>query len=177
MLRFIEAIEATNRWLGKGVSWFALVMMLCQVFSVVSRYVFSYGVISIQETVVYGHALLFMLGSAYLLQTNQHVRVDIFYNMFRPEQRRWIDVISLLFFVLPVAGIILWVGIPYVERAWGTFEGSPQAGGLPAIFLLKTAIVVFAVSVGLQAIATLMRLIFGLADEHWLTTPGRGSEQ
>ncbi|MEM9629296.1 MAG: TRAP transporter small permease subunit [Pseudomonadota bacterium] len=167
MLRLIQAIEATNKWLGKTVSWCVLIMMMCQVFSVVSRYVFSYGVISIQEVVVYGHALLFMLGSAYLLQINQHVRVDIFYNLFSPEQRRWVDIISLLFFVLPVATVILWVAFPYVARAWGALEGSPQAGGLPAIYLLKSAIIVFAVSFGLQAIATLLRLVFKIPEKHW----------
>lgn len=167
MIRLIHAVETANKWLGKTVSWCVLIMMMCQVFSVLSRYVFSYGVISIQEVVVYGHALLFMLGSAYLLQVNQHVRVDIFYNLFSPKQRRWVDIISLLFFILPVAMVILWVALPYVTRAWGVLEGSPQAGGLPAIYLLKSAIIVFAVSVGLQAMATLLRLAFKIPEEHW----------
>lgn len=167
MLLFIEGIEKANRGLGRFVSWCALGMMLCQVFAVVARYVFSYGIISVQEAVVYGHALLFLLGSACLLQFNQHVRVDIFYQWFSPKSRRVIDLLSMLLFILPVVAVIAWVGFPYVVRSWETLEGSRQAGGLPAIFLLKTAILVFAGTLFLQALATTLRLVFHLSEPHW----------
>ncbi|MEM1046850.1 MAG: TRAP transporter small permease subunit [Pseudomonadota bacterium] len=167
MLKFIETIEAFNRLLGRSAAWCAIGMMLCQVFSVVARYVFSYGIISVQEAVVYGHAFLFLLGAGFLLQTNEHVRVDIFYNMLSPRTRRWIDVVALSCFVLPVALVILWVGLPYAARSWATLEGSRQAGGIPGIFILKSAIVVFAVTVALQAVATLLRLLCRLPDAHW----------
>ena len=167
MLRVLEFIDRANRTLGKAAAWSALVMMLCQAFSVVARYVFSYGIISVQEAVVYGHSLLFLLGAAYILQLNQHVRVDIFYAALSKRGQRVIDLIALLFFILPVAGVILWVSLPYVERSWSTLESSRQAGGIPAVFLLKSAILIFAMSVGLQAIATILRLFFRLPDAHW----------
>lgn len=174
MLKLIETIEAANRMLGRTAAWCAIAMMLCQVFSVVARYVFSYGIISVQEAVVYGHAFLFLMGSGLLLQTNEHVRVDIFYSRFSPTTRRWIDVVALSCFVLPVALVILWVGLPYAARSWATLEGSRQAGGIPAVFILKSAIVVFAVTVALQAIATLLRLVFRLPDAHWQDRPEAG---
>ncbi len=167
MKQAVEAVEAINRALGKGAAWCALAMMLFQVFSVLVRYVFSYGLITFQEAVIYCHAILFLFGAAYVLQLNQHVRVDIFYNRMGKSGRRAIDLIALLLFVVPVAGVICWVSLPYVVRAWSTLEGSRQAGGLPAIFLLKTAIVVFAVSLALQAAATAARLLGGLKDPHW----------
>lgn len=164
----IELIEKMNRGLGKIASWCALVMMLAQIFSVIARYVFNYGIISVQESVIYGHALMFLLGSAYLLQTNGHVRVDIFYNgVFSDRTRRIIDLIGLVFFVLPVVAAILWVGLPYVVRSWATLEGSRQSGGIPGIFLLKSAILVFAVSVGAQAVVIALKLWTGTPNAEW----------
>lgn len=142
-------------------------MMFCQLFSVVARYVFSYGIISVQEAVIYGHATLFLLGSAFLLQKNEHVRVDIFYGMLSPGKRKIVDLTSMLLFVLPVCSVIAWTSWTYVTRSWGTFEGSPQSGGIPAIFILKTGILVFAISVALQAMAISARLIKNETDTPW----------
>ncbi|KAJ56310.1 hypothetical protein ACMU_05020 [Actibacterium mucosum KCTC 23349] len=157
----IRTIEQVNRVLGRIAAYCALVMMLAQVFSVVARYVFSYGIISVQETVVYGHALIFLLGSAFVLQENAHVRVDVFYGAVKARTRRMIDIVGLAFFALPVALLILWYAYPYVARSWSTLEGSRQAGGLPAVYLLKSAILIFAASIALQVIATLARIFGG----------------
>lgn len=167
MDRTIELVEAVNRRLGRGVAWAALAMMLAQAFSVVARYVFSDGVIAVQEAVVYGHALLFLGGAAYVLQLNEHVRVDVFYAGYGTRLRRIVDIVALLVFVLPVVLVILWVSVPYIVRAWESLEGSRQAGGIPGVFLLKTAIGVFAVSVGLQAAATTLRLVRGRSAPGW----------
>lgn len=168
----IAAVERMNLILARIAAYCAVVMLLAQVFSVIARYVFSYGLISVQESVIYGHATLFLLGAAFVLRMNEHVRVDIFYAMLRPRARRIVDLVGLLGFVVPVAVLILWVGTPYVLRSWATLEGSRQSGGIPAIFLLKTAIVVFGVSVAAQAIATAAKLIFGIRDDAWAGTDG-----
>jgi TRAP-type mannitol/chloroaromatic compound transport system permease small subunit len=175
MDKIFSAIETINRTLGQAAAWCALVMLLAQAFSVVARYIFSYGIISVQEAAIYGHALIFLAGSALVLQANEHVRVDIFYGKMSPGLRRWVDLIALLLFVVPVAVTIFWVSLPYVLRAWSTLEGSRQAGGIPAIFLLKTAILVFAVSVGLQAIATALRLLRRQAVPGWTSDPADGA--
>ncbi len=167
MRKTIAVIETCNRLLGRAAGWCALVMMLAQAFSVIARYVFSYGIISVQEAAIYGHALIFLAGSAFVLQVNEHIRVDVFYARYRTGVRRWVDLIALVVFVLPVAVVIFWVSFPYVARAWSVLEGSRQAGGIPAVFLLKSAILVFAVSVALQAIATAARLIDRTSTPDW----------
>lgn len=164
----LETIERVNRGLGRVAAYCAIVMLLAQVFSVVARYVFSFGIIAVQETVVYGHALIFLLGAAFVLQENAHVRVDVFYDAMSDRTRRIVNLIGLLFFVLPVAGVVLWYSWPYVTRSWSTFEGSRQSGGLPAIFLLKSAILIFGASLFLQVIATVGRIING---ETWGQNP------
>lgn len=170
MKAVINKIETVNRTLGLAASWCALAMMLFQMISVLLRYVFSYGLITFQEAVIYCHTILFMLGAAYVLQLNEHVRVDVIYANLGKAARRRIDIVALLFFVVPVAGVIGWFGFPYVARSWITLEGSRQSGGIPAIFLLKTTVFVFAVSVGLQAICTAARLISNVADGRWAAT-------
>lgn len=157
----LQTIDQVNRWLGRIAAYCALGMMLAQAFSVVARYVFSYGIISVQESVVYGHALIFLLGSAFVLGENGHVRVDVFYAVARARTRRIIDLVGLIGFVLPVAAVVLWYSWPYVARSWSVLEGSRQAGGLPAVFLLKTAMLVFALSILLQVVATVTRLLRG----------------
>lgn len=167
MNKLLTAIDTLSRTLATLAGGCALVMMFCQVFSVVARYVFSYGIISVQEAVIYGHSTLFLFGSAYLLQKNAHVRVDIFYGMLSPERRRLVDLIAMLFFVLPVCSVIAWMSWTYVARSWGTYEGSPQSGGIPAIFLLKTGILIFSISIALQAFAISCRLFKRDSDEDW----------
>jgi len=170
MKTIIDKIETANKAIGQAASWCALAMMLFQMISVLLRYVFSYGLITFQEAVIYCHAILFMLGAAYVLQLNEHVRVDVIYASLGKAARRRIDIIALLFFVVPVAAVIGWFGLPYVVRSWATLEGSRQSGGIPAIFLLKTTIVVFAVSVGLQAICSAARLIDNDTVSQWQPT-------
>lgn len=168
MRKLLSAVDASSRVLAAIAGSCALLMMFCQVFSVVARYVFSYGIISVQEAVIYGHSTLFLFGSAYLLQINAHVRVDIFYGMMSPALRKRVNMSAMLLFVLPVCSVIAWTSWTYVSRAWGTLEGSPQSGGIPAIFLLKTGILVFSISIILQALAISIRLFNGEADELWI---------
>ncbi len=163
----INRIEYANKALGQAAAWCALAMMLFQMISVLVRYVFSYGLITFQEAVIYCHATLFMLGAAYVLQLNEHVRVDVIYANLSAATRRRIDIVGLVFFVLPVAAVIGWFGFPYVARSWATLEGSRQSGGIPAIFILKSTIVLFAVSVGLQAVCTAVRLINNDTIDRW----------
>ena len=160
----LQAIERVNRGLGRVAAYCAIVMMLAQVFSVVARYVFSFGIIAVQETVVYGHALIFLLGAAFVLQENAHVRVDVFYEAMGERTRRIVNLIGLLFFVLPVAWVVLWYSYPYVVRSWSTFEGSRQSGGLPAVCLLKSAVWIFGASLILQVVGTGARITKG---ESW----------
>ena len=163
----ITGLETLNRLLGRIAAWTAIIMVFAQISSIIMRYLFSYGVLWMQESVVYGHAIMFLLGAAFVLQTNAHVRVDIFYAQCSHRTQRIIDLIGMLLFVLPVSCAILWSSWPYVEQSWLTLEGSRQAGGIPAIFLLKTAILIFAVSLISQAIATSLKLIFGYKDLAW----------
>jgi TRAP-type mannitol/chloroaromatic compound transport system permease small subunit len=85
------------------------------------------------------------------------VRVDIFYRDASPRTRAQIDLVGALVFLLPMAGLLLWISLPYAARSWAILERSKETAGIPAVFLLKTAIPLFAALLILQGIAQILR--------------------
>lgn len=134
-------------------------MVLATFVVVVLRYFFSLGYIWLQEIAVYLHALVFLLGAAYTLAHDEHVRVDIFYRRMSESMRRRVDLLGTLLFLLPTVAVIAWTTWDYVLRAWVDRESSPQTGGLPYPFvpLLKTAVLVAMALLAVQAVAWLLR--------------------
>ena len=157
MLRVAERIDRISTLIGRCAAWLVLAVVLLQFAVVVLRYVFGIGSIWLQESIVYAHALAFLLAAAWTLQVGAHVRVDIFYREAGARRRALVDLLGTLIFLLPVAVLILWVSLPYAARSWAIFERSQETSGLPAVFLLKTAIPVFAVLLILQGVAEIIR--------------------
>lgn len=147
--------------LGKASAWLTLLMVLVTFIVVVLRYVFDAGLIWLQESVVWMHGFVFMVGAAYTLQQEQHVRVDIFYREMSPKRRAWVDLIGVAVFLLPLCALLGWKAFDYVAVSWQLQEASRESGGLPypLIPLLKSILVVMPVTVGLQGIALLSRCV------------------
>ena len=159
MKKTIQIIDRINDVIGRGISWLTLAMVLVTFLVVVLRYVFSIGWIAMQESVLYLHSMVFMLGAAYTLKQNSHVRVDIFYEKLSPRSRAWIDLLGSALLLVPFCLFIIVISWNYVSLSWSLLEGSREAGGLPAVFLLKTTIPVMAGLVMIQGIAQGMRSI------------------
>lgn len=138
-------------------------MVLIQFAIVVGRYVYGINSIAAQESVLYLHAALFMLGAAYTLQVDGHVRVDIFYARASVAQRRLIDIFGHLVFVLPSMAVLLWWSWPSVANSWAILEGPISVGGIEAVFLMKSLIPAFCLLVIAQSLAILVRLLAGRA--------------
>ena len=155
--RITQWIDTLNDTVGKVASWIAVAMVLTQFAVVVLRYTFGFSFIWMQESVVYLHATLFMLGAGYTLLHNGHVRVDIFYRTATPRSKAIVDLAGALMFLLPICGLILWASVPYVFRSWGMHEGSQETSGLQIVYLLKSLILEFAVLMALQGVAMAMR--------------------
>lgn len=164
MLRLADRIDQLSTLIGRFAAWLVLAVVLLQFAVVLLRYVFGIGSIWLQESIVYTHALAFLLATAWTLKTGAHVRVDIFYREAGAHRRALVDLLGTLIFLLPVAALILWISLPYAARSWAIFERSQETSGLPAVFLLKTAIPVFAVLLILQGIAEIIRAISVLRD-------------
>lgn len=160
---FVRLIDALNDRIGRAVSWLTLAMVLITFVVVVLRYVFSIGFVWMQESYVWLHGVVFMVGAGYTLLHDGHVRVDIFYRPKGPRYKAWVDLAGSLALLLPVVTMVFWVSWPYVVSSWSRFEDSREAGGLPGLFLLKTVILVFCVLIGLQALSIAARAILTLA--------------
>jgi TRAP-type mannitol/chloroaromatic compound transport system permease small subunit len=121
------------------------------------RYVLGVGSVWMQESILYAHAALFMLAAAWTLAVDGHVRVDIFYADASPRAKALIDLAGALALLLPLTLVLVVLSVPYVARSWTILEGSRETSGLPAVFLLKTLIPLFAVLLALQGIAQAIR--------------------
>lgn len=154
-----QRLEDLSEWTGRGIAWLTLLMVLITFLVVVLRYAFNTGWIAMQESVTYLHATVFMLGAAYTLKHNAHVRVDIFYHKFSPRQKALVDLAGSVLLLLPVCGFILWSSWGYVLDSWGILEGSPETSGLPLIYLLKTVLLLMPVLLILQNIAQVLQCL------------------
>jgi TRAP-type mannitol/chloroaromatic compound transport system permease small subunit len=150
-----------SSFLGKASAWLTLFMVLVTFIVVVMRYVFDAGLIWLQESVVWMHAFVFMVGAAYTLQQEEHVRVDIFYREMSPQRRAWVDAIGVIVFLLPLCGLLAFKAFDFVALSWKLQEASRESGGLPypLIPLLKSILVVMPITLGLQGVALLARSI------------------
>ena len=156
-------IDAVNNVVGRAVSWLAIVMVLVQFVVVLMRYVFGLGSIMMQESVVYMYAVIFMAGAGYTLLRDGHVRIDIFYRGADRRRKALVNLCGVVIFLIPVS-LLIWIkSFPYVASSWRVLEGSKETSGIPAVFLLKTIILVFAALLLLQGVSLAIRslLILG----------------
>ncbi len=157
MRRLSQLVDHLDRTIARTVKWFSLAMVLITMAIVLLRYGFNVGAIALQESVMYLHGLLFLLGIPYGVLQDTHVRVDILYSRRSPQQRALINRCGHCLFLLPVSAFIFWTSLPYVQASWRVLEGSAEVGGLPAVFLLKTLIPVMAALLFLQGISQLIK--------------------
>jgi TRAP-type mannitol/chloroaromatic compound transport system permease small subunit len=157
--RIASGIDLLNRQIGHGVAWLTLAMVLITFAIVVLRYAFGIGPVWLQESVTWMHAAVFMLGGAYALQRDDHVRVDIFYRGMNPAAgRAWIDILGVVFLLLPLCAFIIYESFDYVAASWSIREGARDTGGLPypLVSLLKSVLIVMPLLVALQGVSLLL---------------------
>ncbi|WP_044412540.1 TRAP transporter small permease subunit [Thiomicrospira microaerophila] len=167
---FILWQNRLQRSIGRGVAWLALLLVLATSAAVLLRYGFDFSSSKLDETLVYIHASLFMLGIAYTYQQNQHVRVDVFYQRLSPRHQAWVNLLGALLFVLPVMGFIIWSGLSYVGASWAIQEKSIDASGLAYVYLLKTLILIMPGLVLLQTLSFIAQYLLELFAPAQLST-------
>lgn len=159
MNQLIVTLDAISEWTGRAIAWLTYGMMLLIVLVVVLRYGLGLSHVALNEGVTYLHALVFMLGAAYTLRHDDHVRVDVFYRRLGPRGQAWVNLLGTLLLLWPTAGIILGLSIDYVLASWSLMEGSREPGGLPLVYLLKSLLLIMPSLLILQGLADVMRAI------------------
>ena len=146
---------------GKAAAWLTLLMVIVTFIVVIMRYVFDAGLIWVQESVVWMHAVVFMLGAAYTLQAEEHVRVDIFYRTMSARGRAWVDIAGVVVFLIPLCAFLAWASFDFVTQSWRLGESSRESGGLPYPFIpvLKTVLLLMPVAVALQGVSLCLKSV------------------
>ena len=137
-----DIASALTGWIGRTASWLTLLMVLLTFGIVILRYGMNQGWIWLQESVTYLHALVFMTAAAWTFQTDDHVRVDIFYRDRSIRHKAWVNLLGTLVFLVPFSVFLMVIGWDYVAASWATKESSREAGGLPLVYLLKSLILI-----------------------------------
>jgi len=142
LLKIISIIDAFTECTGKFISIFVIILVLLVGYDVSMRYLFNSGSIAIQELEWHLFSIILLLGSAYTLKHDEHVRLDIFYSskLINDKVRIWFDVLGTLLILLPFCLLIIVSAWPFVTQAYIHNEISPDPGGLPARWLIKAAI-------------------------------------
>jgi len=163
LARIADRIDRLSAAVGRAVAWCLLFAVMAKFAVVLMRYVLGIGSIWLEESILYAHAALFMLAVAWTLRVDGHVRVDILYANAAPRTKALIDLAGAMLLLLPFALAVMVLSVPYVARSWTILEGSRETSGLPALFLLKTLIPLFALLLGLQGFAQAIRAASVLA--------------
>ena len=136
-------IEKMINSFGKFISLMIPVMTILMIVIIVARYFFGIGLTGLQELVMYIHALIFLGCAGYVHYKDEHVRVDIFYRGSSDLYKKNINYFLSLIFLIPVCFVIGYYSIELIEMSWRIKEVSTEAGGLNYVYLQKTLIILF----------------------------------
>ena len=160
---FCSAIDSTNEAVGRIVSWVSLLLGRVVFVDVVMRYLFKTSFVFTQELEWHLFAFIFLIGAGYTLLHDGHVRVDIIYQRLGVKGRAWINLIGVIFFLIPGCYLVISTSWHFVSNSFSMLEGSPDPGGIPYRFIVKgTMTVGYAllllqgVSMGLHALLQIL---------------------
>jgi TRAP-type mannitol/chloroaromatic compound transport system permease small subunit len=154
-----RAIDGINFWLGRGVAWLTVLVVLVVFANVLLRYLLHSSFVFMQELEWHLFAMIFLLGGGYTLLKDGHVRVDIFYQRLSPRGRAWLNLFGVLLFLLPGCYLVISTSIPFVNSSLQMLEGSPDPGGIPYRFILKSMIPLGFLLIALQGVAMGLRSV------------------
>lgn len=156
-------IDTLNFWVGRLVSWVTLLVVLVVFVDVVMRYAFRTSYVFTQEMEWHLFSFIFLMGAGYTLLKDGHVRVDIFYQRMSPRARAWINLIGVLLLLIPGCCLVITTSYKFAYTSWLIGEGSPDPGGVPYRFIIKSMIpmgfsliLLQGISLGLKSLLTIL---------------------
>lgn len=160
---YIRFADWLNEHVGTGISWLTSVLVVVVCYDVFTRYLLKNSLVAVQELEWHLFAIIFLIGAAYSLKHDKHVRVDVFYSRFSPRAQAWVNLIGSIVFLIPFCLMVIWSSQNFVANAFRIGETSPDPGGLPARWVLKAAIPAGFVLILIQGIALAFRSLLRLA--------------
>ena len=139
----MKVLEKYINFVGEKISYLIPVMVALMIFVIISRYFFGIGRTDVQELVMYFHALGFLGCAGYVMNNDEHVRVDIFYRNASDSYKNNINTIFGLLFLIPLIIVTFFYSIETIEASWKMSEASTEAGGLAYVYIQKTLMILF----------------------------------
>ena len=152
------------------------VLVMCEVAIVLLRYVYGIGFLQLQDLALYSFSILVVLSIVYGFGRNEHVRVDVFRERQGRRLKRQIDAVAIILLMIPYFALTLYWVWPDITYAWKITEGSRETGGLPGLFLVKTALPFVCILMIAQGIIVLIRAGRYLQDEPDIAVSKTGGE-
>ena len=162
----MKFLHSFSQITGKSIAWLTLFMVLFSVVNVLASWLFNISWIWLRESVTWMHGANFLLAAAYTLNCQAHVRVDIFYAKMNQKKQALVDFVGTLLLLLPTSIFIAWASWPAFYLSWRVGEISSEAGGLPAIYLLKGLLLLMPLLLILEAINQLIKSGLILFSNH-----------
>ena len=163
-LRISYRIDELSKWAGALGALSSIALALLIVYDASMRYIFHEGSVALQELEWHLFDILFLLGLAYALKHDKHVRVDILYTRFSPRMKEYVKIVSMLFFVIPLGLLVVWFSWDFVVQSFVQHEMSPDPGGLCCRYIIKSFIIVAFVLLILQAFSETIKSLYRLED-------------
>jgi TRAP-type mannitol/chloroaromatic compound transport system permease small subunit len=162
-LRLAGRIDRFSEWTARLVYWLTLVAVVIGAFNAVARYLDRYTGLGLSSNTYielqwYLFGLIFLLGAAYTLRRDGHVRVDVLFGKLSRKGQAWINTLGTVFFLFPFCFLMVRVSWPAVRNSWAVMEVSPDPGGLPR-YPIKTIIPIAFILLALQGFSLLTREI------------------
>ena len=157
--RFVHAIDGVSTWVGKAVAWLIIGLMLLVCAEVIKRYIMNMPTAWIFDASNMFYGTLFMLGGAYTLAQNAHVRGDFLYSSMRPRTQATLDLVLYVVFFLPGIAALIYAGYDYAALSWRIAEHSNVTADGPPVYHFKTVIPIAGALVMLQGLAEIVRCV------------------
>lgn len=155
--RLPDRLDAILEYSGKLLSILPLLLILVQFAVVMMVYVFKTGSIQLQESLQYINAIMFLGGAGYTALKDEHVRVDLFYSKFTKRRKAAVNFYGTLFLLIPFLWLFAQSATPYMADSWRIMETSIESSGLPFVYILKTTLILFPLTLSFHVVASLLR--------------------
>jgi len=168
MIRYVQLADRTSAWFGKAFAWTIMIMAIGTGYEVVVRYVFNAPTSWSFDLSYIMYGTLFMMGGAYTLSRNGHVRGDFLYRLWRPRTQAWVELVLYIIFFFPGILALVITGWKYAARSWRFVEVSINSpAGIP-VFQFKSILVLAGILLVIQGIAQVFRCIICIRTGEWL---------
>lgn len=145
-------LTKTNKAIGQATSWLSLVLVVSTAAIVFMRYGFNISFIWHSELVNFIHAFIFLAGAGYTLQLDGHVRVDVFYQNMTEKKQALVNLLGTVLFLIPTCAALIYFSFDFVKSSWDIYEASNEPGGMPGIFIFKSFMWLYSITLGMQAL-------------------------